>query len=69
MSMEHLPGSIVSVLNGDFEIAGEVEVQVYLHNQKSYKVWWTYPQTGERQLISVPEWRLIKKRKTIGQLV
>ncbi len=59
--MQYLPGTVVTILNADFKPAGDGEVQLYLHQEKAYKVWWTYPQTSERELIKVPEWKLVKK--------
>lgn len=61
MSFEHMPGTTVVLMTQDFKPAGEVEVRTYLDKEKAYKVWWTYPQTGESELIKVPEWRLVKK--------
>ena len=63
MSFEHMPGTVVVLLDGNFKPAGDVEVQTYLHNDGAYKVWWTYELTGERELIKVPEWRLVKKNR------
>ncbi len=62
MSFEHLPGHTVIILNGDCKPVGEVKIECYLQKEKAYYVWWTYPQTGEKQRIKVPEWRLFKKR-------
>ncbi|MES2329943.1 MAG: hypothetical protein V4539_10095 [Bacteroidota bacterium] len=64
MSFDHMPGTIVIILDTNLKPAGEVEVQMYLDKEKAYKVWWTYPQTGESELIRVPAWRLIKKPRT-----
>ncbi|MES2328203.1 MAG: hypothetical protein V4539_01285 [Bacteroidota bacterium] len=63
MSIDHLPGSIAILLDGDYMPAGEVEVDMYLQREKKYKVWWTYRHTGESELIKVPEWHLKKKQK------
>ena len=62
MSFEHLPGTTVILLNGDFKPAGEVTIKRYLNKERSYEVWWTYPQTGESELIKVSGWQLQKKR-------
>ncbi|MES2331322.1 MAG: hypothetical protein V4539_17090 [Bacteroidota bacterium] len=59
--MQHLPGTILIILGFDCNPVGEVEVDHYLQSDKAYHVWWTYPQTGEREKIKVPEWRLTKK--------
>ena len=61
MSFEHMPGTVVVILGADCKTAGEVVVQTYLDKERAYNVWWTYPQTGEKELIKVPEWRLQKK--------
>ncbi len=62
MIFEHLPGTTVILLNGDFKPAGDVEIESYREKDKTYQVWWTYEQTGESELIKVPEWHLQKKR-------
>jgi hypothetical protein len=61
MSMQHMPGTKLFILDSDLKTAGEVEVEYYLHSERAYTVWWTYTQTGERERIKVPEWRLMKK--------
>lgn len=61
MSLKHRPGEVVDVLDQEYKPAGEVSIQLYLEDQRAYKVWWAYPQTGERELIKVPEWRLSRK--------
>jgi hypothetical protein len=61
MKMKYMPGSIVSILDGDFNIAGDVKVDMYLHNEQLYTVVWTYQQTGESEVLKVPEWRLVEK--------
>jgi hypothetical protein len=61
MRLEHLIGATVFVLDGDLKCVGEVEIERYLPSEKSYRVWWTYPQTQERELIKIPEWRLVRK--------
>ncbi len=66
MSMEHRPGNIVVLLDQHCKPAGEVEIDMYLEKEHAYKVWWTYPQTGESELIKVPEWRLIKKKAEVA---
>ncbi|MES2331164.1 MAG: hypothetical protein V4539_16285 [Bacteroidota bacterium] len=63
MSFEHLPGTMVTLLDQDFKPVGEVEIDCYLDKERKYKVWWTYVQTGESEWIKVPEWRLQKKKK------
>jgi uncharacterized protein YaeQ len=60
--MEHRPGNIVILLDKDCKPAGKVEINIYLEKEHAYKVWWTYEQTGESELIKVPEWRLVKKK-------
>ena len=57
----HLPGTKLIVLNGKLNDAGEVEVVHYLEPEGAYLVSWTYEQTGEKEFIKVPEWRLVKR--------
>ncbi len=66
MSLEFLPCTTVVLLDGDFRTAGEVTVVTYLQNEKHYRVRWEYPQSGESEVIKVPEWRLIKEAKSFG---
>jgi hypothetical protein len=61
MNFEHLPGHTAILRNGDCKPVGEVKIKCYLLKEKAYQVWWTYSQTGEKQLIKVPEWMLLKK--------
>lgn len=60
-----MPGNTAILIDGDMKEAGEVVVERYLRNEQSYEVWWTYPQTGEREMIKVEEWRLHKKRSPL----
>jgi dTDP-4-dehydrorhamnose reductase len=57
----HLPGTKLIVLDGKLKDAGEVEVVAYLESEGAYRVSWTYEQTGEKEFIIVPEWRLMKR--------
>lgn len=61
VGLKHLPGTTAVILDQEFQPAGEVEISMYSPAEKSYRVWWTYKQTGERELIKVPEWKLISK--------
>lgn len=61
MKMDHMPGTTVQLMSEDFMSLGEVEIKSFLVSDKAYFVWWTYPQTGDRELIKVPAWRLIRK--------
>lgn len=61
MSIQHLPGTKLAVLDGDMKPAGIVEVNLYIRQEKVYEVWWEYESTEEREKIRVPEWRLVRK--------
>jgi hypothetical protein len=61
MSFQHLPGTRLAVLDADMKPAGIVEVHYYMRREKAYEIWWVYEQTGEKEKIRVPEWRLVKK--------
>jgi len=65
MNKQYLTGTTLLILSGDAKPLGEVVVEKYLHTEQKYKVWWTYEQTGERELIEVPEWRLLRKPTSI----
>lgn len=61
MSLKYLPGTTAIILDGELRPAGEVVVSTYSPDEKAYRVWWTYQQTGEREMIKVPEWKLLRK--------
>ncbi len=61
MKIDHMPGTFVQLMSEDFKPLGEVEIKSFLVSDKAYFVWWTYPQTGDRELVKVPAWRLVKK--------
>jgi hypothetical protein len=63
--MEHRPGNTVILLDQEYKPVGEVEISIYLEKERVYKVWWTYEQTGESEMIKVPEWRLVKKPASV----
>ena len=65
MSFDHRPGAVVTLMNKEFKRLGEVEVSIYIERENAYRVWWTYPQTGGRELIKVPAWQLVKKEKQV----
>lgn len=68
--MEHRPGNTVILLDQECKPAGEVEISMYLEKERAYKVWWTYEQTGESEMIKVPEWRLVKKPPVVvGKII
>ena len=68
-SFEHLPGQTVIILDGGYKPVGEREIKSYMHKELAYQVWWTYPQTGEKQMIQVPGWRLLKKYSSLKKSV
>jgi hypothetical protein len=39
MGMEHRPGNIAILLDQNCKPAGEVEIEMYLEKEGSYKVW------------------------------
>ena len=65
MSLQYLPGTKLFIFSYDAKLLGEVVVDKYMESERKYKVWWIYKQTGERELIEVPEWRLLRKSNAL----
>ncbi len=64
MSFAYLPGTVLNLLDKNSEPVSIVTVEKYLYLESAYEVWWKYPQTGEKVLIRVPEYRLIELSKS-----
>ncbi len=65
MPIDFLTGNIATLLDGDMQPAGDVEIVKYNHRNNTYDVWWTYEQTGENEMLTVDAWRLLKKIKVL----
>jgi hypothetical protein len=63
MNTQYFPGTTVIVIDVMAKPIGEGVVEKYFFSERSYRVRWTYEQTGKSEFVTVPEWRLLKKNK------
>jgi hypothetical protein len=64
MRVKHFPGKTVSILDADFNIAGEVKIDIFIPSEEKYRVIWTYKNTGESETLKVAEWRQVETPPT-----
>lgn len=61
MNTQYFPGTTVIIIDPFAKPLGEGVVEKYFFAERSYRIRWTYEQTGESEFVIVPEKRLIRK--------